>query len=248
MTLEFLTPDWPAPEQVRALITTRRGGVSQGVYADLNLAGHVGDDPRAVEENRQRLVVAGGLPDVPFWLNQVHGCEVVDAQKRAPGCHADGVYANRPGRVCAVLTADCLPLLLTAQTGREVCAVHAGWRGLSQGVIEQAVTRFKSPIHCLMVWMGPAIGASAFEVGDEVRQAFMSQNQEDARAFRSSRPGHWWADLYHLARLRLNRLGVGFVGGGGDCTATDRERFYSYRRDGVTGRMASLIWFDESAW
>ena len=242
--IELLKPDWPVPSHVRSVITTRRGGVSQGAFDSFNLADHVGDDEAAVRQNRQRLVARCRLPGEPFWLRQVHGCEVADSGKDQPGCSADAVYSARPGVVCAVLTADCLPLLLTDRHGREVCAVHAGWRGLAAGVIERALSRLQAPAESLLAWMGPAIGASAFEVGDEVRQAFVAGAGEDASAFVPGNAGRWWADIYLLARLRLMRAGVGFIGGGDYCTVTDRERFYSYRRDGVTGRMASLIWLE----
>ncbi len=243
MPPELLYPDWPASPRVHAVMTTRRGGVSQGVYASLNLGDHVGDDIRNVQRNRQRLTAAAGLPAEPVWLKQVHGCEVVDA--REAGCEADASFTDRDGVVCAVLTADCLPLLLSDRSGQAVSAVHAGWRGLAAGVIEQAVSRFEAPAASLLAWMGPAIGPAAFEVGDEVRQAFIDLESEDARAFQPAKPGYWRADLYRLARWRLTRAGVGFIGGGDYCTVTDRERFFSYRRDGVTGRMASLIWLGD---
>ncbi|MET0067677.1 MAG: peptidoglycan editing factor PgeF [Candidatus Thiodiazotropha sp.] len=240
MRPDLLCPDWPAPPRVHARMTTRNGGVSQGVYASLNLGDHVGDDAQRVQRNRQRLAAAAGLPAEPVWLKQVHGCDLVEAGE--PGCEADAAFTQRDGVVCAVLTADCLPLLLCDRSGQAVCAVHAGWRGLAAGVIERALSRFEAPAAALLAWMGPAIGPAAFEVGDEVRQAFIDVDQGDARAFQPAKPGHWWADLYLLARFRLMRAGVGFIGGGDYCTVTDRERFFSYRRDGVTGRMASLIW------
>ena len=242
--IELLKPDWPVPSQVRAVITTRCGGVSRGAFDSFNLADHVGDDEAAVRQNRQRLAVRGRLPGEPFWLCQVHGCDVADSGKDQPGCSADAVYSDRPGTVCAVLTADCLPLLLTDRRGREVCAVHAGWRGLAAGVIEKALSRMNAPAESLLAWLGPAIGAAAFEVGGEVRQAFVAGAEQDDCAFVPGRAGRWQADIYLLARQRLTRAGVGFIGGGDYCTVTDRERFYSYRRDGVTGRMASLIWLD----
>ncbi len=243
MLPELLYPDWPASPRIRAVMTTRYGGVSQGVYSSLNLGDHVADDPEHVLRNRQRLRDAAGLPAEPVWLKQVHGCDVVEAGQA--GCEADAVYTGRSGVVCAVLTADCLPLLLSDRSGQAVCAVHAGWRGLAAGVIERALSRFQAPAESLLAWLGPAIGPAAFEVGDEVRQAFLDIDQGDEVAFQPSNPGFWRADLYRLARLRLNRAGVGFIGGGDYCTVTDRERFFSYRRDGVTGRMASLIWIED---
>lgn len=240
--LSFLTPDWPAPPNVRAAITTRGGGVSRGAYASFNLADHVGDDPGAVAHNRELLRDRLGLPAEPHWLRQVHGCEVATAESSPAGCAADAVCARSPGRVCAVLTADCLPLLLCDRQGERVCAVHAGWRGLAAGVIERGVASLGRDPAELLAWLGPAIGPRAFEVGEEVRQTFLEQDARAANAFLDHRAGHWLADIYTLARLRLTQLGVGYVGGGDYCTVSDAERFYSYRRDGATGRMASLIW------
>jgi YfiH family protein len=244
VALEWLEPDWPAPAPVRALCTTRAGGVSVGPYAGLNLADHVGDDPACVARNRAMLCERLALPASPLWLRQVHGCDVAAAGSDAPGCAADAAVARGRGKVCAVLTADCLPLLLCDRAGTRVAAVHAGWRGLVGGVIEACVTRLEVAPADLLVWLGPAIGPAAFEVGPEVRAAFLSADAGAGQAFRPSPSGRWLADLYRLARRRLDALGVGGVWGGGYCTATDRERFYSYRRDGTTGRMASLIWLD----
>jgi polyphenol oxidase len=240
-----LIPDWPAPPPVKAVITTREGGVSLAPYESLNLAQHVGDDPQRVMLNRRRLREACNLPSAPFWLQQVHGCRVADCESDEAGCEADAVLSRQPGQVCAVLTADCLPLLITDRDGREVCAVHAGWRGLAAGVVESAIARLSSPPPSLLVWLGPAIGPAAFEVGAEVREVFIKQAAEDALAFRENDRGRWQADIYRLARQRLQRLGVGYVGGGDYCTWSQPTRFYSYRREGVTGRMASLIWLDQ---
>ncbi len=241
---DWLVPDWPVPGNIRAVITTRSGGVSQGPYHSLNLAEHVGDDPKAVAANRTLLRRELELEREPLWLEQVHGCEVADGDAGVSGCRADAVTATRPGRVCAVLTADCLPLLLCNRNGSRVAAVHAGWRGLAEGVIEAVLARFGEAPEGLLAWLGPAIGPQAFEVGPEVREAFLTRAPADAGAFEPNRPGHWLADLYVLARNRLQRAGVGFVGGGDSCTVSEPERFFSYRRDGVTGRMASLIWID----
>jgi YfiH family protein len=243
--IELIRPEWPAPEHVKAFTTTRMGGVSEGAYNNFNLADHVGDVPEAVAKNRKRLVEQCGLPAEPFWLKQVHGCTIAETAKDQPGCTADGTMATNPGVVCAVLTADCLPLLLTDKQGSEVAAVHAGWRGLAAGIIEQSIARMAARPESLLAWMGPAIGAAAFEVGEEVRQAFIGHAAEDSQAFAKGRTGHWWADIYQLTRSRLTRAGVGFIGGGDYCTVSDRDRFFSYRRDGVTGRMASLIWLAE---
>jgi polyphenol oxidase len=243
---ELLSPDWPAPPQVRAAVTTRNGGVSQTPYAAFNLAGHVGDDPAAVAENRRRLRQALKLPAEPLWLEQVHGCAVADCGLDAPGTQADAAFAEAPGQVCAVLTADCLPLLLCNRAGSRVAAAHAGWRGLAGGVIEAALARFPDPPGELLAWLGPAIGPAAFEVGPEVREVFLQQRPQDAEAFTLSPSGpadRWLANLYRLAYNRLRTQGLGWIGGGEHCTFSD-PRFFSYRRDGATGRMASLIWIE----
>jgi len=241
---ELLTPTWPAPASVRAVISTRMGGVSQPPFNSLNLGDHVGDNLAAVAENRQRLEVAARLPAAPIWLNQVHGTRVLDCALPLDSREADASITSRPGQVCVVMTADCLPILLCNQAGKRVAAVHAGWRGLADGVIEAALAGFDDPARQLLVWLGPAIGPDAFEVGAEVRERFLQDDPQAASAFRPGRPGRWVADIYRLARLRLERAGVGFVGGGDYCTVTDPKRFFSYRRDGVTGRMASLIWIE----
>lgn len=239
--MDWIEPEWPAPSGVRAVATTRRGGLSRGPYASWNLGDHVGDDPAAVDANRRLLRERLGLPAEPLWLRQVHGCTVADVG----GCEADAAVAFAPGQVCAVLTADCLPLLFCDRSGTRVAAVHAGWRGLAAGVIEAAVARLGVAPDSLLCWLGPAIGPEAFEVGDEVRQAFLTHGPSGGEvAFRPSPSGRWLADLYALAGLRLRALGVSGVWGGGLCTYQDAERFFSYRRDGLTGRMASLVWIE----
>ncbi|MFO7592882.1 MAG: peptidoglycan editing factor PgeF [Pseudomonadota bacterium] len=240
---EIIRPPWPAPANVRAAVTTRSGGVSLPPYDSLNLGDHVGDDPQAVAENRRRLVDALKLPAEPRWLKQVHGTCSVDASRCTTGCEADAVYTEKSGVVCAVLTADCLPLLLCDRGGTRIAAVHAGWRGLLAGVIEQTVSAMGSPDE-LMVWLGPAIGPRAFEVGAEVREAFVTEDAAADGAFAPSTDGRYLADIYALARLRLHRVGVDAIYGGEHCTYSEPERFYSYRRDGVTGRMAGLIWLE----
>lgn len=242
--IECLYPDWPAPAVVRAAITTRCGGVSGAPWDSLNLADHVGDDPRRVAENRRRLQAHLALPAAPFWLRQVHGCDVADADGAPDGmpCAADAAAATRPGAVCAVLTADCLPVLFCSRQGDWVAAAHAGWRGLAAGVLERAVARAPVAAADVLAWLGPAIGPQAFEVGTEVREAFLAEDAGAAGCFAPSPAGRWLADLYGLARRRLARCGVGWVGGGGLCTYADAGRFFSFRRDGATGRMASLIW------
>lgn len=243
-SIECIVPQWPAPPTVGAATTTRRGGVSRGAWRSLNLAAHVDDDADAVTENRARLARTLDLPAEPLWLDQVHGTAVRIAGVDTDAC-ADACFADRRGVVCAVLTADCLPVLLCDAQGTAVAAVHAGWRGLLAGVIEKALQCFSARRQDLMAWLGPAIGPNAFEVGDEVRSAFVDLDAAAARCFTGNRPGHWLADLYGLARLRLQHAGVDSVYGGELCTYSDSARFYSYRRDGVTGRMASLIWLND---
>jgi hypothetical protein len=244
--MELILPDWPAPPRVRAASTTRLGGVSPGPYEALNLADHVGDDPAHVARNRALLRDRLALPAEPLWLEQVHGRDCVDAGTAAPGCAADAAVARAPGRVCAVMTADCLPVLLCNRGGEAVAAAHAGWRGLATGVIEQAVVALDADPEEILAWLGPAIGPAAFEVGGEVRDTFVAEDPGAAADFRAHGPGKWLADLFGLARRRLARMGVTRVYGGGLCTYSDRARFYSFRRDGATGRMASLIWLADA--
>lgn len=238
----FIVPDWPAPAGVRALVTTRRGGTSGAPWQGFNLGDHVGDDPLAVAANRALL--RRELPAEPLWLAQVHGAQCVEASLAAPGTQADASFTRQRGVVCAVLTADCLPVLLCDDRAGVVAVVHAGWRGLAAGVIESAVAAMDTPGGRLMAWLGPAIGPAAFEVGDEVREAFVAKDGHAVQAFESRANGKWLCDIHALARLRLRALGVSVVGGAASCTAGDAENFFSYRRDGVTGRMASLIWLD----
>jgi polyphenol oxidase len=241
-----IIPDWPAPATVKALQTTRKGGVSVTPYGSFNLGSHVGDNPLAVSRNR--MLLAPLLPSEPVWLNQTHGLTVVDVAQAGCLPQADASVSSHLGAVCVVMTADCLPILLCDEQGSVVGAAHAGWRGLCDGVIESTVNAMRVPAPTLMAWLGPAIGPAAFEVGEEVRAAFVAQQPQAAAAFVRSASGvpgssgKWLADLYQLARLRLNALGVTRVYGGGLCTYSDAERFYSYRRDGVTGRMGSFIW------
>lgn len=239
--IDVIVPDWPAPPTVRALATTRRGGFGTGLYAGLNLAAHVGDDPLTVAANRQLL--RNRLPAAPCWLKQVHGVRCVDAAGAWHGAEADASFSRSPAVACTVLTADCLPLLFCDTAGTVVAAAHAGWRGLAAGVLEATVAAMAVPSSGIMAWLGPAIGPEAFEVGGEVRDVFLA---EDAAAVAAFRPhgNKWLCDLYALARLRLARLGVTRVHGGDWCTYGDRDRFFSYRRDGTTGRMATLVWLE----
>jgi YfiH family protein len=242
----WIEPEWPAPRGVRALITTRAGGVSRGAYAGFNLGLRSGDAIEAVVRNRATL--RQWLPAEPLWLRQVHGTSVVEADGANEMPEADAAFSRRPGTVCAVLTADCLPVLLCDERGTVIAAAHAGWRGLCAGVIEQTLRAMDRPPAALLAYLGPAIGPAAYEVGAEVRAAFIAAAQggdaETAAAFAPGNSGKYYADLYALARLRLARSGVRRIYGGGYCTLTERERFYSYRRDGATGRMASLIWME----
>ena len=239
----LIKPDWPAPANVRAFSTTRLGGVSASPYDSLNLATHVGDDPRQVAQNRHCLQQQLALPSTPAWLNQVHGVEIHSLSKPLPvPVDADGTISDKPGLVCAVMTADCLPLLFCDRAGRRVAAIHAGWRGLCCGIIEKCIQQMRLPAEQLLVWLGPAIGASAFQVGAEVRDAFIAHNASASQAFVQQDQQHWLADLYQLARQRLLSQGVDAIYGGDYCTFQQRELFFSYRRERVTGRMASLIW------
>ncbi|MCX7892339.1 MAG: peptidoglycan editing factor PgeF [Burkholderiales bacterium] len=237
-----IVPEWPAPPRVRALATTRQGGVSRGPYASLNLGDHVGDDPAHVARNRALL--GRELPRAPLWLAQEHGVAVVEAETARGVPVADAAVAHAPGFVLAALTADCLPVLLASRDGDAVGIAHAGWRGLAAGVVEATVAKMRCEPGALVAWLGPAIGPAWFEVGDEVRDAFTADDRSAAAAFAPGRPGKWHADLYALARRRLARAGVSEVHGGRWCTFTDHERFFSYRRDGRTGRMATLVWLE----
>jgi YfiH family protein len=235
-------PDWPAPPDVKALVTLRSGGYSCGSYSSFNLATHTGDDPEAVSANRRLLRDHFSLPSEPVWLEQVHSNRIVYADAASRGAPADGSWCDTRACVCAVMTADCLPVLICDRNGSKVAAVHAGWRGLHAGVVSNTVTRLECDPAELLVWLGPAIGPRAFEVGAEVVQAFTDTNPQNTVAFRQTDERHWMCDLYELARIELAGFGIRAVYGGNECTFTDSARFYSYRRDGDTGRMASLIW------
>jgi len=240
---------WPAPPGVRAGVTTRHGGVSTGACASLNLAANVGDAPAAVAANRARLAAALGLPAAPRWLRQVHGAGVVVQRREPAGAareppEADAAVAFEPGVVLAVLSADCLPVVLAHRAGERIGIAHAGWRGLAAGVIERTVAALAAPAHELVAWLGPAIGPAAFEVGAEVRAAFVAADAGAASAFLANARGRWQGDLYRLARQRLEQLGVAQVAGGGACTWTETERFFSFRRDRACGRMATLAWIE----
>jgi YfiH family protein len=238
----WIVPDWPAPARVRAFVTTRAGGVSAGEYASMNLGLSSGDQPEAVARNR--AIVRALVPSEPAWLAQVHGTDVADLDRPIEGerARADAAATSIPGRVAVVLTADCMPLFLCDRAGRRVAVAHAGWRGLAAGVIESTVRALQAPAAEVLAWMGPAIGPGAFEVGPEVREAFVRADPEAQSAFRAGKPGKHMADLYALARLRLARAGVMQVSGGGFCTWTEATRFFSYRRAQGSGRMGAFIW------
>jgi polyphenol oxidase len=269
-TLAIIEPDWVAPSRVRAEFTLRAGGVSIAPYDSLNVGAHVGDAPAAVAENRQRVHALLGLPAEPVWLQQVHGVEVADLDALGPpdvalgradsgagggaasvsasgAVRADAAVTRVPGRVCVIQVADCMPVLFAARDGSAVGAAHAGWRGLAGGVLEATVHELGVAPDQLLAWHGPTIGQEHFEVGDDVRTAFMSHDPAAASAFAANARGRWQCDLYALARRRLAALGVRDVSGGGWCTFADAARFFSYRRDGQCGRMAALIWMTPQA-
>jgi len=245
---DWLFPDWPAPAHVRAAVTLRTSpGVSMPPFDRCNLGTRCGDVPAAVAANRAGLIGSLGLPSAPLWLRQVHGIGVLDADAAGDDeSEVDAAVSRSTESVLAVLTADCLPVLFSSEDGATIGVAHAGWRGLSAGVLEATVAALDVPPSTLMAWLGPAIGPDSYEVGDEVRAAFISKDPGAASAFRSTRPGHWLCDLYALAHQRLAAAGVMSVYGGGLDTFTD-PRFYSYRRDRETGRFASLIWIDANA-
>ena len=238
--IDLIEANWPAPANIRAFTSTRKGGFSQGQWQSLNLGLNCGDVFRHVQKNRELLQSL--LPAKPHWLNQLHGTRVVtlDGDNESQQ-DADASVTKTTGSVCAVLTADCLPVLFCDKAGTQVAAAHAGWRGLADGVLEATVTAMNCSPSDLIAWLGPAIGPGAFEVGRDVHDAFCETNPNNIAAFKPYED-RWLADLYELARLTLERLGVINVSGGQFCTHTDHEKFFSYRRDGVTGRMATLIW------
>lgn len=241
MKADWIYPEWPAPSRVRATVSTRRGpGVSQSPFDAFNLGVRCGDHSHAVATNRMRLREAMELPSEPCWLRQVHETRViVDPQHDEP--QADAAVTRATGAVLVILTADCLPVLFCAADGSEIAAAHAGWRGLVAGVLENALTAMQTPRKNIMAWLGPAIGPRSYEIGDEVRTAFIAHDRAAADTFIATRPGHWLCDLYELSRRRLFNAGVTRIFGGGFDTFAD-PRFYSYRRDGArSGRFASLI-------
>lgn len=257
----WIKPTWPAPSQVKAFSTVRTGGVSAKPFDSFNLGNHVGDDPRSVAENRNILSQGLRLPETPRWINQVHGTDIIDLENypvtSLPNLpNADASISFKPHQVALVLTADCLPILLCDQKASCIAAIHAGWRGLAAGIIQRAVEKLKCDPSSLMAWLGPAIGPTAFEVGQEVKEAFSLAGDEKAfKALTSTSgktsgktsgqtPGKWLADLYILARLRLAHLGIQNIYGGEYCTFKEEDKFFSYRRANPTGRQATIIWLE----
>ena len=238
----IIYPDWPAPDTVKAISTTRQGGVSLPPYHNLNLGDHVGDQEIAVIRNRDILTTQAALPESPRWVKQVHGTTVALASTWQQGDEADAIVSKQANQVCPIMTADCLPILLCKQKGEQVAAIHAGWRGLAAGIIEKTVAHFNEPAKDIMAWLGPAIDPLHFEVGPDVYQAFTAHSAEAKCAFTQTDSKHYLADIYQLATQRLNNAGVHAVFGGDYCTVSDPTLFFSYRRDGITGRMASMIW------
>ncbi len=242
-----IVPDWPAPPGVRAYFTTRTGGVSAPPFDSLNLSFSGGDDPERVKENRSRVISALNLPEPPRWLKQIHGTRVVDADLASRGPEADGSTSKRPGEVLAIMTADCIPLLVCHRGGGRVAAAHAGWRGLAAGIVESTVAALEAEPSALLAWLGPGIGPQAFEVGPDVRDAFLARDPGAESCFISGNADRMLADLYRLARRRLERAGVNAVFGGEYCTFSDPTRFFSYRRQGKrSGRMSAFIWLEQS--
>lgn len=240
---DWIIPDWPVAPQVRAVFTTRAGGASTGAYASFNLGTSTGDVPAAVAANRARLRAL--LPQEPRWLTQVHGARVVEAEAAEDQPQADAAIARTPGTVCAILVADCLPVLFSDRAGTVVAAAHAGWRGLAAGIIDNTIAAMSCSgvaAHDVLAWIGPGIGPDAFQVGDDVHQAYTRDDAGAASAFVRDATGRWRADLPTLARRALARCGVTQVYGGGHCTYAEPSRFYSYRRDKVTGRMGAFVW------
>ncbi len=235
----FIFPNWNAPANVHAMMTTRLGGFSQSPFDSFNLATHVEDDLETVLENRHLLKTALNLPNEPFWLEQIHSNTVVEASGDLILPKADASFSTQKNVVCVVMTADCLPVLLCSKDGEKIATIHAGWRGLENGIISKTVEALKTTD--LIVWLGAAIGANCFEVGDDVRNAFLKKSANYAIAFKQN-GSQWLADIYQLARIELAHLGISNVFGGEFCTVSDSQRFYSYRREKQTGRMATLIW------
>lgn len=244
--MNAIFPNWQVPSNIHAFTTTRQGGVSISPFDSFNLGDHVDDEKSAVKTNRTLLMEKFHLPHPPLFLTQTHSTNVIRLPYSGDNFEADAVYTNQPNQVCAVMTADCLPVLFTTKQGNEVAAAHAGWRGLCDGVLEETVKCFQAQPQDIIVWLGPAIGPNAFQVGKEVVEQFICFDPIAEMAFRadSSQQGKYLGNLYQIATQRLNKLGITKISGGDHCTFSEEKLFFSYRRDGKTGRMASVIWFD----
>lgn len=238
----LIYPDWPAPENIKAICTTRIAGFSLPPYDALNIATHVGDSLDTVNKNREYLYKAADLPESPRWLSQTHETCVLNSHDWQPDIQADAMISTSINHVCTIMTADCLPILLCTQQGNTVAAIHAGWRSLAAGIIEQTINKFNHSPPNIMAWLGPAIGSTQFEVGKDVYQIFTHNDPKAEQAFQQTDSSHYLANIYSLAKQRLNKLGITAIYGGDYCTVTDEQQFFSYRRDGITGRMASMIW------
>jgi len=249
LDVDCIYPDWPAPGTVKAFTTSRKNGFSSAPYASLNLAQHVEDDCATVERNRDHLIKYFHLPSAPVWLQQTHSNKVIvadDFQHAQLPPEADASWTSSPNVVCAVLTADCLPVFFTNKQGDRIAVTHAGWRGVLNGIITESFFNTGIAAEDCLVWLGPAIGAEHFEVGTDVYEAFVDKNPENDTAFKQTDGQHWLCNIYQLAKIELQQLGIHSIYGGGLCTYADEENFYSFRRDGAkTGRMASLIWLTE---
>ncbi|WP_226395727.1 peptidoglycan editing factor PgeF [Haemophilus sp. Marseille-Q0026] len=244
--MNAIYPNWQAPKNIKALTTVRSGGVSLPPFDSFNLGDHVCDDPKAVQQNRSLLVDKFDLPHQPFFLIQTHSTKVIELPFTGSNVEADAVYTQQANQVCLVMTADCLPVLFFNKEGTEVAAAHAGWRGLCDGILEETVAKFKCPTSDIIAWLGPAIGPTAFQVGEEIIEQFCAFDSNAKLAFTPdlTTSGKFLGNLYQLATQRLNKLGITEISGGGHCTYTEQDKFFSYRRDKKTGRMASLIWIE----
>lgn len=245
--MNAIYPNWQAPKNIKAFTTVRTGGVSQAPFDSFNLGDHVGDLPEDVRQNRALLVEKFGLPHSPLFLTQTHSTTVIELPYVAEKVEADAVYTKHTNQVCLVMTADCLPVIFCNKDGSEVAAAHAGWRGLCDGILEETVAKFQSPASEIMVWLGPAIGPTAFQVGEEVVEQFCAFDPNAKAAFTPdcTSSGKFLGNLYQLAIQRLNKLGIQAISGGEHCTYTEQDKFFSYRREGKTGRMATLIWIEK---
>ena len=244
--MNAIYPNWQAPKNIKALTTVRSGGVSLPPFDSFNLGDHVCDDPKAVQQNRSLLVDKFDLPHQPFFLIQTHSTKVIELPFTGSNVEADAVYTQQANQVCLVMTADCLPVLFFNKEGSEVAAAHAGWRGLCDGILEETVAKFKCPTSDIIAWLGPAIGPTAFQVGEEIIEQFCAFDSNAKLAFTPdlTTSGKFLGNLYQLATQRLNKLGITEISGGGHCTYTEQDKFFCYRRDKKTGRMASLIWIE----